>query len=160
MKTNPWLLCLIISFTMDGALAQVKPDDFVGNWMTSQRDGIVQLSRCALYKDAPPTALCGVVIWDINASHPSQNTPLDCNRKVFEAIKFDNGAWKGGWAFDTRSRKFHSATLRLKDDNLHVRTYVGNEVNGVTEVFTRVDEAPNDCGQRAPETISVKGVGR
>lgn len=145
------LLCV------DFALAGVGSDEFLGYWKTPEGDGIVQLKRCALYRDAQPTALCGVVVWDSDAANPNRTIPLACNRKVFEAAKFDDGVWKDGWAFDTRRKKFFSVKLRLKDDNLHVRAFVGSEMNGDTEIFTRVTTVPAGCEGRMPEPTKVKG---
>lgn len=85
---------------------------------------------------------------------------LDCNRKVFEAARFDGTAWKDGWAFDTRSKKFYQARLKLKDGQLHVRVFVGSEINGQTEVFTRVAAVPPGCEGHQPESTTMRGVGR
>ena len=141
------------------AWAQDGADEFVGYWKTAEGDGIVQLKRCPLFKNAPPTALCGRVVWDAEVNNPARKTALDCNRKVFEASKFDGSAWSEGWAFDTRKRKFYSAKLRLKGGYLHVRAYVGSEVNGETEIFTRVSEVPPGCETREADATSVRGVG-
>ena len=134
-------------------------EEFVGYWQTAQGDGVVQLKRCSIYKDAPPTALCGVIVWDAESANPRRTAPLDCNRKVFEATKFDAGVWKDGWAFDTRKNKFYSVKLRLKDGRFHARAYVGSEITGETEIFTRVAQVPLGCDGRQPESTSVKGVG-
>jgi uncharacterized protein (DUF2147 family) len=160
MKMNTVFAGIVISACMGAVQAQDGGDDFVGYWKTAQGEGIVQLQRCPLYKNAPPTALCGVVVWDAEVSNPKRSTSLDCNRQVFEASKFEGGVWKDGWAFDTRKRKFYSARLRMKGGNLHVRAYVGSEINGETEIFTRVAEVPSGCEQRTPEPTSIKGVGR
>jgi uncharacterized protein (DUF2147 family) len=161
MKMRTLLKAVAVCAAIGAAQAQDRAaDDFVGHWITAQGDGIVQLIRCPLYKDAPPTALCGAIVWDAEVNNPNRSTALDCNRKVFQATKFDNGVWKEGWAFDVRTRKFHSARLRLKDGNLHVRAFVGSEINGTTEVFTRVDTVPRGCELRAPDPTSVKGAGR
>ncbi|MFC3685583.1 DUF2147 domain-containing protein [Hydrogenophaga luteola] len=160
MKIHAWAVGIAIASTMASTLAQDKGDDFVGYWITAQGDGIVELKRCSLFKDAPPTALCGEIVWDREVENPNRSVALDCNRKVFQATKFNAGVWTEGWAFDTRTRKFHSIKLRLKDGNLHARAYVGSEVNGATEVFTRVDTVPRGCEQRAPDPTSVKGAGK
>ncbi|MDR7151836.1 uncharacterized protein (DUF2147 family) [Hydrogenophaga palleronii] len=160
MKVHPWMTALAIGSAMVAAQAQDKADDFTGYWMTAQRDGVVQLARCPLYKNAPPTGLCGVIVWDAEVDNPTRSASLDCNRKVFEAAKFDAGVWKDGWAFDTRKRKFYSTKLRLKGGNLHVRAYVGSEINGETEVFSRVAEVPTGCQDLKPESMSITGVKR
>lgn len=91
MKGNAWMTGLTIGSAMAVAQAQDKADDFTGYWMTAQRDGVVQLARCPLYKDAPPMGLCGVIVWDVEGDNPKRSQALDCNRKVFEATKFDSG---------------------------------------------------------------------
>jgi uncharacterized protein (DUF2147 family) len=148
---------IVSSLGVGMAIAGVAGDDFLGYWKTPEGDGIVQLKRCALYRDAQPTALCGFVVWDSDVANPNRTIPLACNRKVFEAAKFDDGVWKDGWAFDTRRKKFFSVKLRLKDDHLLVRSYVGSEMNGETEMFTRVTTVPAGCEGLAPEPTKVKG---
>lgn len=160
MKMSTVFAGMLIGACVGHAQAQDNGDDFVGYWKTAHGEGIVQLQRCPLYKNAPLTALCGVIVWDAEVNNPQRSTSLDCNRKVFEASKFDGGVWREGWAFDTRKRKFYSAKLRLKGGNLHVRAYVGSEINGETEIFTRVAEVPPGCADRKPESISVNGAGR
>ncbi|HCE90967.1 MAG TPA: DUF2147 domain-containing protein [Acidovorax sp.] len=160
MPLKIWCAAVVMGVSLGTARAQGSADDFVGYWKTAQGDGIVQLKRCPLYKNAPPTALCGVIVWDAEVDNPQRNVSLDCNRKVFEASKFDGAAWTDGWAFDTRKRKFYTARLRMKGENLHLRAYVGSEINGETEVFTRVAQVPGGCEERQPEATSVKGVGR
>jgi len=156
----PWLLAALGTALSPAARAEESGDEFVGYWKTAQGDGIVQLQRCAIYKDAPPTALCGVVVWDSAVDNPKRTTPLDCNRKIFEATRFEAGVWKDGWAFDTRKKQFYRVKLRLKDGYMHARAYVGSEVNGQTEIFTRVAAVPPGCDGRKPEATSVVGVGQ
>jgi len=139
------------------AQAQVNGDEFSGYWKTAEGDGIVQLQKCSMYKFAPPTALCGVIVWDVEVNNPKRTLPLDCNRKIFEATRFENGVWQNGWAFDTRQKKFYNTKLRMKDGQLRVRVFVGTEVNGETMVFTRVNEVPPGCEGKQPDASSVKG---
>lgn len=142
------------------AMAADDSEAFIGYWKTLEGDGVVQLQRCSHFKNAPPTALCGTIVWDSAVNDPRRTTALDCNRKVLEAQRFENGAWKGGWAFDTRRKRFYNVTLRLKDGQLHLRAYVGSELTGETEVFLRVTEVPKGCEGRTPESTTVKGVGQ
>jgi uncharacterized protein (DUF2147 family) len=148
-----------VALAAQPGVAAEDGEPFIDYWKTLQGDGIVQLQRCALFKNAPSTALCGTIVWDAEVDNPRRATPLDCNRKVFEANRLENGVWKGGWAFDTRKKRFYSATLRVKEGQLHVRAFVGSEVNGETEIFQRVTEVPKGCEGRSPESTSVKGVG-
>lgn len=155
LKTLTTIVCMLLVPTL--VWAEDSRDEFIGYWKTAEGDGIVQLQRCALYRNAPLSALCGVIVWDIEVDNAQRSSPLDCNRKVFEAARFDGGVWQGGWAFDTRKKKFYNAKLRLKGGDLQVRVYVGTEVNGETLMFSRVDEVPTGCEGRKPEATSVKG---
>ena len=156
MKANPWLPCLIIQLLMDGAWHKVKPDDFVGNWMT-WRDGIVQLSSLRSVQMRLHGALRRGHLG--HQCHPSQpEPPLVAAIKVFEAIKFDNGAWKLVGGLTPRSLEFLARPCASKTTTC-VPFLCRQQVNSVTEVFTRVDEAPNDCGQRAPENNIGQGRG-
>lgn len=149
---------LALTLSLSPALrAADSGDDFLGYWRTAQGDAVIQLQRCAIYHGGPPTGLCGVIVWESEVGKPNRTSPVDCNRKIFEAARYDNGVWKDGWAFDTRKRKAYNAKLRLKDGHVHVRAYVGSEVNGETEIFTRVTEVPTGCEGVQPGSALVGG---
>jgi len=157
-------LAIVLTFAYFNAHAAERPssngsDDFVGFWATPKHDGVVKLEKCALFRDAPATALCGTIVWDDQLSNPNRTTPSDCNRKIFEADKYESGVWDRAWAFDTTRKKFFNAKLRVKDDKLVVRVFVGSEVNGETMIFTRVAAPPAGCEGRSPESTSVTGIG-
>jgi uncharacterized protein (DUF2147 family) len=137
--------------------AEDSRDDFLGYWKTAEGDGVIQLERCAMYRNAALSALCGTLVWDVDVDNPRRTTPVACNRKIFEAARFEAGVWKNGWAFDVRRKKFFSAKLRLKDGQMHVRVYVGSEMNGETMVLTRVGEVPPGCEGKKPEATTVSG---
>lgn len=137
--------------------AEDSRDDFLGYWKTTEGDGVVQLEKCALYKNAAPSALCGTLVWDVDVDNPRKTAPVACNRKIFEAARFEAGVWQNGWAFDVRRKKFFSAKLRMKEGRLHVRVYVGSEMNGETMVLTRVGEIPPGCEGKKPEATTVSG---
>jgi uncharacterized protein (DUF2147 family) len=149
------ILMASISFS---AKAQ-NADDFVGNWLTPSKDGIVRLERCAIGRGLPTTALCGIVVWDAGVDDPKRTLPLDCNRKVAEYAKFESGVWTRGWVFDTRINKVYNSKLRIKDGNLHARAFLANEMYGETEVWTRVTTVPSGCGGKTFEHTPIKGYG-
>ena len=161
MTIRVFFAAIVFFSLLRTVFAQTNGDEFIGFWTPVQGDGsVVQLKRCPLYKNSPSIALCGVVVWDPEVKNPKRDSPLDCNRKIFEASKYEDASWKEGWAFDIRKRKFYNARLRMKEGNLHVRAYVGSEVNGETEIFTRVEEVPGGCENHIPEPTSLKGVQR
>jgi uncharacterized protein (DUF2147 family) len=162
MKANShfkFSFCTVfITFMCFTASAQ-NADDFVGNWLTPAKDGIVRLERCSIGKGLPITALCGTVVWDAGVDDPKRTIPLDCNRKVAEYAKFESGVWTRGWVFDTRINKVYNSKLRIKDGNLHARAFLANEMYGETEVWTRVTTVPSGCGGKTFEHTPIKGYG-
>ena len=106
-----------------------------GLWMTSQKDAVVQFDQC---EGANTQALCGRIVWDKDAG-----TPLDtCGVYVARLERWSAGLWRDGWAFDPRDKKTYRATLRVTNGVLHLRAYVGTEILGQTEHFTRVQAIP------------------
>jgi len=139
-------LCILFGYQL--CFAADDGENFLGYWKTAQGDGIVQLRRCSSYNNGPLSALCGYIMWDIELNNTHRTLPLDCHRQVFEATKFEDGIWKNGWAFDTRKNKVYHTKLRLKDGYLYVRSFIGSEITGETEVFSRVNEVPKGCEKR------------
>lgn len=135
-------------------------DDFLGNWLTPAKDGIVRLERCAIGKGLPQTALCATVVWDVNLNDAKRTILLDCNRKVAEYAKFESGVWTKGWVFDTRINKVYNSKLRMKEGNLHARAFLANEMYGETEVWTRVATVPAGCDGKSFENATIKGYGK
>ncbi|MCD0418382.1 DUF2147 domain-containing protein [Rubrivivax sp. JA1024] len=111
-----------------------SPDEARGRWLTSEKDGVIEFKAC----DDKPAALCGRIVWDIDAGGPKDN----CGLLVAQFARWDNDAWREGWVFDPRDNKKYKGVLRVKDGDIHLRAYVGSEVLGQTEQMTRVDQLP------------------
>jgi uncharacterized protein (DUF2147 family) len=121
-------------------LAAQTPEAAHGLWLAAQKDGIVEINPCA----DEPGALCGSVVWDKDASVDPPR-PGDCGVRVFKLRRFDDGAWRDGWIHDPRDKKNYKGLLRTEGNTLTMRAYIGVQVLGKSETFTRVDRVPAGC---------------
>lgn len=113
-----------------------------GLWLTAQKDAVLEFKPCP----DPAGALCGTIVWDKDAlANPTSN---DCGTRVVQVQRFDDGAWRDGWAYDPRDKKRYRATVRVKDDHLRIRAFIGTEILGQTEELTRTERVPAGCPAR------------
>jgi uncharacterized protein (DUF2147 family) len=110
------------------------PDDAKGLWMTAQSDAVIEFKPCG---DAPG-ALCGRIVWDKDAGTPADT----CGVQIARLERYDNDAWRDGWAYDPRDKKKYKSVIRVKSGDLYIRAFVGVEVLGQTEQLKRVAAVP------------------
>jgi uncharacterized protein (DUF2147 family) len=110
------------------------PDDAKGLWMTAQSDAVIEFKPCG---DAPG-ALCGRIVWDKDAGTPADT----CGVQIARLDRYDNDAWRDGWAYDPRDKKKYKSVIRVKSGDLYIRAFVGVEVLGQTEQLKRVAAVP------------------
>ncbi len=110
------------------------PDDAKGLWQTADKAGVLEFKPC----DKKPTALCGRVVWDKDAGTSSDT----CGVQIAELQRYEGEAWRDGWVFDPRDNKKYKGVLRVKNGEIHLRAFVGAEVLGQTEQFTRIAALP------------------
>jgi uncharacterized protein (DUF2147 family) len=120
--------------TCVGTAHAAGADDAKGLWLTAQKDAVIEFAPCA----ATPTALCGRIVWDKDAGTPADT----CGVVIAQLERYDNGAWRDGWVYDPRDKKKYKGAVRVKGGELHIRAFVGVEVLGQTEQFTRVTALP------------------
>jgi uncharacterized protein (DUF2147 family) len=53
-------------------------------------------------------------------------------------FSYNDGAWDDGKIYDPYSGKTYSSTLKLKDDKLNIRGYIGVSLFGRTTVWQRI----------------------
>jgi uncharacterized protein (DUF2147 family) len=121
------------------ALAQDKSEAIVGEWLTANKDGKVQI-----YKTA--NTFFGKISWGNQKGSKDTNNPdpkLRDQNLIGLVILKDfvfNGKdkWEGGTIYDPNNGKTYSCVVKLKDKNtLEVRGYLGISLLGRTEVWTR-----------------------
>jgi uncharacterized protein (DUF2147 family) len=117
------------------------PEAAHGLWLSAQKDGVVEIKPCA----EEPAALCGTVVWDKDASLDPPK-PGDCGVRILKLKRFDDGAWRDGWIHDPREKKNYKGLLRTEGrEQMTMRAYIGVQVLGKSETFTRVDKVPAGC---------------
>ncbi len=108
-----------------------------GLWLSADKAAIIEFKECADNKEA----LCGKIVWDKDAG-----TPLDaCGVMIAKMKKYDDEAWRDGWVHDPRSKKNYKGVIRVKNDILQVRAFIGTELLGETEEMTRAASLPAGC---------------
>jgi uncharacterized protein (DUF2147 family) len=117
------------------ALARAAgPDDAKGLWMTAQNDAVIRFAPCA----EAPGALCGTIVWDKDAGTAADT----CGVRVAQLARHEKEAWRDGWVYDPRENRKYKGIVRVQDDELRIRAFVGVEILGQTEQLRRVPAMP------------------
>lgn len=139
MKLKPFALLLALCMSLPTvALAQASAEPVQGLWLAAQKDGVVEFKPCA----DEPSSMCGTVVWDKDAA---PGKPGDCGLRIVKLRRKEDGVWRDGWVHDPREKKNYKGALRIKGSVLALRAYIGTELLGQTEEFTRVDAIPAGC---------------
>jgi len=56
---------------------------------------------------------------------------------ILSNFTFSDGTWSRGTIYDPNNGKTYSCTIKLKDDKLEIRGYIGISLFGRTEIWTR-----------------------
>ena len=124
-------LCAATSAAAQGA------QDARGLWLSADQAAVIEFKACA----DKPEALCGTIVWDKDAGTPADS----CGVTIAKLAQYEDEAWRDGWVFDPRSGKYYKGVLRVKDDTLLVRAFIGTELLGETEQMTRAATIPAGC---------------
>lgn len=139
---------ILTALTINGVAQAQAAEEFFGNWITLDGEGIVRIERCGpVHGDSEisKSMACAMIVWDKIAADVKSTKRHDCYRLVGRFKKFSSGIWEEGNTFDPRTQKSYRGKVRLKDGRLYLRSYIGNELFGETEIFKRVQIVPNDC---------------
>lgn len=137
-------VCLSLMLILPSAWGQSLPGptDARGLWLSGDKGAIIEFKPC----QDPASALCGHVVWDKDAG-----TSLDtCGLLIAKLKRYEDEAWRDGWAYDPRSKKHYKATVRVDKahapETLLLRAYIGTEILGETETMSRVSTSiPPGC---------------
>ena len=133
MKTFITLMSAAFLSSVSSAQA-AGADDAKGLWMTAQNDAVIEFKPCP----DGAGALCGRIVWDKDAGTPADT----CGVQIARLERYDNDAWRDGWAYDPRDKKKYKSVIRVKSGDLYIRAFVGVEVLGQTEQLKRVAAVP------------------
>lgn len=143
MKKALYLL-LLACFGFGTAFA-TGPDDILGNWVSSNGKGHIQV-----YKEGK--SYFGKIIWlqepnnekgqpklDANNPNPAQKNKPILGSLILRNFQFNDSEWNNGKIYDPMNGKEYKCIIKLKEPNtLNVRGYIGFSMLGRTEVWTRL----------------------
>jgi uncharacterized protein (DUF2147 family) len=68
-----------------------------------------------------------------------------CGLQIVELADFDGKMWKNGRVYDPTDGKSYRSALRLRDDKLFLRAYIGTEIFGETEKLLPLPSFNKSC---------------
>ncbi|MEN9867955.1 MAG: hypothetical protein RL748_3545 [Pseudomonadota bacterium] len=131
------LCALLFSLALPLTASAASPDQARGLWLSADKAAVIEFKPCDDSKDA----LCGKIVWDKDAGTADDA----CGVTIAKLKSYSDEAWRDGWVHDPRSKKNYKGIIRVKNDVLQVRAYIGTELLGETEEMTRVATLPAGC---------------
>ena len=138
------IILFIFSIT---TFAQVgDADKILGEWLNEEKDGKIEI-----YKTG--NSYFGKIIWgnnifedDSKTSKKDVKNPDDklqsrtlLNMVILSDFQFNDGVWDNGKIYDPKSGKTYNCTIKLKDDKLEIRGYVGISLLGHSTYWGRLE---------------------
>ena len=140
-------LMLVVLFAGITTFAQNKGDRILGNWLSEDKDGKIQV-----YKEGDK--YFGKLIWSqhmfekdgVTSRKDEKNSNPDLRNRnlkdlvILTDMEFDgDDSYSGGKIYDPKSGKTYSCNMRLKGDKIDIRGFVGVSLFGRTSVWTRTE---------------------
>lgn len=141
-------LLILLTFAVVSPLSLLADeDDILGEWYTTDKEAIVEISECN-------QGICGTITWLKEPNDEDGNPRTDENnpdkdkrdkpvigKKILFGFEYDgDNKWVDGNIYDPKNGKTYSCKMTLNGDKLDVRGYVGFSFLGRTETWTRVDD--------------------
>jgi len=138
-----WLLCV---FAATRALAQTpEADKILGVWLSEDKTGKIDVYKAN-------GKYFGKLIWGKTMYEPDGTTSRKDVKNKDEKLRtrnlkdlvmlydftYHDNVWDGGEIYDPYSGKTYSCTLKLKEEKLNIRGYIGVSLFGRTSVWERV----------------------
>lgn len=119
-------------------------DVIVGEWVNEEND-----SKIEIYKSG--TVYHGKLIWgidfleadgktskkDVNNTDEKLQSRFLINSNVLQDFKFEDGIWDSGTMYDPKSGKSYNCVMKIRDEMLEIRSYVGIQLFGKTTYWKR-----------------------
>jgi uncharacterized protein (DUF2147 family) len=136
---------IIFNFLFLHCFAQnVNADLIVGEWINEEKDAKIEIYKSgAVYH--------GKLIWgiefleadgttskkDINNTDEKLQSRSLINSNVFQDFKYEDGQWDHGSMYDPKSGKTYNCIMKIQEDTLEIRSYVGIQLFGKTTYWKR-----------------------
>jgi len=140
------VLFITIAMVFVGLTLFGQQNTAVGHWLSASGEGQIEIYNRA-------DKLYGKISWLKQPKDEQGKPKTDLNNpdsklrhkpllglEILKNFSIDgNGEWTGGTIYDPKSGKTYSCKLSLKkNDQLHIRGYVGISLLGKTEIWKRV----------------------
>lgn len=140
-----YVLILKMLIAVVAAASAQTADDIKGVWMSADKDAKIEIYKSGnLYS--------GRIIWgkdiyeqdgktprtDIKNSNTALRTRSMLNLVILSGFSYADGEWSGGELYDPKTGKTYKSKMKLKQNSLEIRGYVGSPMFGKTTVWTRV----------------------
>lgn len=140
------LLTILFIFSLT-TWAQVSDSDkILGEWLNEEKN-----EKILIYKTG--NNYFGKVIWANNIFEEDGKTPKKdlknsddqlqhrtlLNLVVLNNFQFNDAIWDNGTIYDPKSGKTYNCTIKIKDDKLEIRGYVGISLLGRSTYWERLE---------------------
>ncbi|MCF0050825.1 DUF2147 domain-containing protein [Dyadobacter chenwenxiniae] len=137
---------IFLAFIFCNVIGQSSPgDQILGEWVNEEKD-----TRIEVYKNG--TQYAGRLIWalnlmeadgqtlrkDVNNTEEKLRNRSVANIDLLHGFIFSEGIWDDGKMYDPKSGKTYNCLLKLRNDKLEIRGYVGIPLLGRTTYWERV----------------------
>lgn len=142
------VLSAVLTFLTLG-FAHAQEDKLAGVWMPSDGRSYIKIDKIG-------SKFFGRIVWlkepndengkpRVDINNPDENlrsTPLKGYRILKDFVwNADDKIWKDGTIYDPKNGTTYSCKIELKGDNkIEVRGFVGTEMFGRTDVWTRLEK--------------------
>ena len=117
---------------------QVTKDAIVGEWLSENKDGKVQVYRQG-------DKFFGKITWGKDGSKKDVKNPDDKLKSqnivgsvILKGFDFTGKSWENGTIYDPNNGKTYSSIMKMSDNNtLTIRGFVGISLLGRSTVWTR-----------------------
>ena len=139
-------LTVIIAFS--ALFAGEIPAAIEGFWLSQNQDAVIEI----LPRDG---FFYGKIVWLEEPLDESGNPKTDTENpeaglrerqiiglEILKEFRQKKNKWKGGTIYDPETGKTYSCSMKLKEDRLHIRGFIGISLLGRTEIWTRIETLP------------------
>ena len=143
---NKITFTILFAFLFIRCFAQTEPaDKILGEWINEEKD-----TRIEIYKTGNQYA--GKLIWsvdlieadgttarkDANNTNEKLRTRSLLNVDLLQDFIYSEGIWDDGKMYDPKSGKTYSCLIKLRNEKMEIRGYVGVPLLGRTTYWERV----------------------
>lgn len=151
IKALIFSVVIIISMTqilVTDAKDTTDQERIVGIWMSKAKDSKMQIYKSSNSYNAKLLAGWGnqmfekggvTLIKDIKNQNIQLRNRTLLNMEFISGLAYENGKYINGKLYIAQAGRTFSCKMKLMEDKLIVRLYIGLPVFGVNKIFTRID---------------------